>query len=261
MPGLLYYLAGSNIKEVAEKLKALYPQALAKSSIERGVRGGPDGKSGFIFSASSLSEPENVAYYPDQQTWTTGRDGSYVGRYQGFQPSDVAKDIQLRGHLVTLGDENDWLIPCAIGFAEIEGSILPYTALPAKHHLNGNGTWVAGEVVDHLAGFWQLAERYFEHIKTEGTEEGAMSFSDRNALAAEAIMINYRIGPHEIGALGLLTSLTLDEVCYAALDFPSLEGITKKKRIARDGSDSSDGDRDSTGLTGQRSPILSTSST
>lgn len=85
-----------------------------------------------------------------------------------------------------------------------------------------NGTWVQGEPVAEYADLWEMGLEVAESI--DGAFDSGrftMSFERMADIAARVIMTNYRLGPEEINALGLLTDETIPVILYCLIDGPA----------------------------------------
>ncbi len=102
-------------------------------------------------------------------------------------------------------------------------------ALPRKATYK-NGAWTQGEPVVEYAELWELGLEVADSI--DGAFDGGvftMTFSRMAEIAARVIGVNYRLGPEEINALGLLTDDTIPVVLLCLIDGPA---VLKKKLSA-----------------------------
>lgn len=224
MAPLLYYRAGtSGISKLdLADLGLLYAEPEKLS--DRGVARGPDGRSGCVFWCGprmSFTPDIKWTYYaPAEQTWTRISESVWAGIWtvNPPKPADLERRDMIRGHLVRLGDDNDWLIPVA-------RRITAEPALPRAMTWDGD-TWQVGDVLPRYRELWDFAVKIHDCIV--GTEDGAPTLEDECNMAAKTIGYNYRVGMGEISLLGLLTTQNEGEVLKALIDWPTFESIKKK---------------------------------
>jgi len=231
MTPLLYFVPNVSTSPTLEQVQeAGLGHAFDTKPASRSTQSGPSGGLGVLVArdSESMLNLDNIEWrqIPGQTGW--------VGRRKDVatDPVDLARPKQLDGHLVTLADGNQWLVPVARGFVEQDGEQRYYVAVPKRLHLDEDGKWTDGPVVDAYAPLWALAERwvdYFYRVAEEGEtkEDGAKTvefdFSQVVDGAIQALATNYRIGPVEVDLLGLLTFDQAKEVMDALVDSPTLE--------------------------------------
>lgn len=191
----------------------------------RTASGGPGGKAGVVFTAPAVgveAETGLVGYHPTQQDWEPmdGRD-VWLGRRRGqtFGPADFLRATGHDGHWVKLGDGHEWLVPV---LRMLDG----VTPLPRRLKLTGAG-WVPSDVLPDYQDVFSEACRLWD-LMAGITEDGTVTYNDECGLAVAALGLNYRVGPGEISALGLLDTRTSGQVLKAVVDWPALEAIKKK---------------------------------
>lgn len=167
-----------------------------------------------------------MRFKPDEQEWMQSFNKNYwVGFYLEDPPTalDLAKKTQLSGHLVTLGNKGQWLIPVARKFAE--GAIMPLTL-----GIGSNGEIITKTLSEYI-GFSGRAEKYYLETMREVFDfkiDNMIEDKDKVKLAFEAIMLNYHLSFEEIFALDLINTLNLREVCEAVIDIPTVNEVTKQ---------------------------------
>jgi len=189
----------------------------------------------------------SLLYDPDRQTWekapvlVEGYAGP--GYWVGFDtasppgPADLAREKQLDGHWVELGDRHRWLVPVArmrSGVANVPrrvrlgaGGEKTLTIVPAYEALWAEacafwGEWIAALDPDvPAAGEFTWVGR---------SKAGAVATRlDRCFdLTCTALAVNYRVGPPEISLLGLVDSENAADAPLALCDWPSVEALAKK---------------------------------
>jgi len=167
-----------------------------------------------------------------------GDPGPWVGFYSECppMPDDLARERMLEGHRVTLGDENDWLIPIARGCQNDESELVFYQALPTRVGVDDEGNWIADGVLPKYAVLWQIAGAYWDAIvgSLSGDDLQAadleFDFEDANDKALTALAANYRIGKVEVAMLGLFDNQMISQVLLALIDWPKILLWLEKKK-------------------------------
>jgi len=227
MSGFLYFLDGVRTATAATvRVAGLADRMDDISQREAGT--GPNGAGGLVIAAASPDDAQrSIGYYPDRQTWVALPDGPDGRLSLGWSsdekplPKDLARDEQIDGYLLDLGSAgNEWIIPIARRFPT--GS-----ELPASLALGPDGA-VVRTVLPRFAAAWSDAERIWPAIlaqhepdRVEPADRRPIDDVEGFALAARILGINYRVGPWEVSALGLLTTQTLPAILGAFVDFPA----------------------------------------
>lgn len=237
MNGFLYYISGKTREITADEIKECgLGYAIPAEKTAGGVMAGPDGKNGVILADARRVLAHRVQYKADEQTWrrVPGTAGSWVGMWNDGVPgpADLARDKQLAGHYVTLGDDREWLVPVARGLVENEdaGRLEWYTALPQRRELNDAGEWVSGDVMPKYGPLWDLACRLFDHTCGYSKSINVFTFSGADDGAALALGYNYAgLGRAEVSLLGLFDETICKEVLEMVIDWPVWSDFLKKK--------------------------------
>lgn len=199
---------------------------------KRDVQGGPGGENGTIYTNGK----GKTGYYPKEQEWmeVAGESGCYhlgVDR-DPLAPADLERDELIAGHLVTLEDGHDWLIPVARCFPA-------GTNLPEALILGPDGGLVS-EILPRFAKFAEDAERVYAAL---GDGED-MSLTDGWDVAVRALSLNYHLGRHEVSFLKLLTTTNMTLILRAIIDYPTITAAIedhKKKESLQDSDSLNDG--------------------
>lgn len=183
---------------------------------------GPDGSTGTL--ASPLTDAGSLEVVEGQR-WFPMAGGIQLGVFQSpevrVRPEQLARSQQRPGHLVRLGDGQEWLIPVARLASGGPG-------LPRRRAIRADGSigWEVDEAHRELSDFANVAWDFRNGVVCDVTEE------DLDRFAAQALAVNYRIGLHEAVALGLFTDVSLRGIVDALLDWPEvlrvIEQATKK---------------------------------
>jgi len=225
-----------------ERLEAigLSYSGLNESSAAARATDGPAGRPG-IYAAHTDAKLKRIGYYPDKQDWHKcgefwiGLNGS------GVQPRQLMKRDLLSGHMVTLSDGNEWLIPAAIRPDTMQ-PLLPFS------YSGENGEWTKA-VKEQFQPFWNLALEVLEIITVsadgEENQEALQKFTDEYRLNAAvlALSINYRISKYECQILELFDDESLNQIMFSIIDWPTVEDAFKKKGQV-DSSSTTPGDKD-----------------
>lgn len=230
----VYYFPGER-RVTAEMIKvegleyALDPGKLTSCQ----VHGGPDGGAGVVCGGANVMA-SRVGHFQQHQTWRKcPRHDHWVGLDQRFipQPEQLLRPEALRGHLVTLGDGNQWLVPVARAFFSEGDELRYYCALPHQVDLDDDGHWVVGDVARTFRHLWDLASKYWD-CKHESAVEGdqvTLEFDELHDAALTALAANYRLGKVEAVLLELFKGDAAVQVLEALIDAPTLADLIKKK--------------------------------
>jgi hypothetical protein len=262
MSGFLYYLArGADTATPAELIAAGLGYAFAgpDSPSLRGCTGGPDGGRGVVAALGAQFKGAEIGYFPDRQNWrripesvrSVAPAGSVGDVWVGFYtaalptPEELRRPDALTGHAVELGDGRGWVIPVARAHAETDGELVYQCALPRCVGLDESGEWSRESVVPRYARLWSVAERWWAELgeqiaalagkepDADGAdgESGGLAFDFPGAIdaAIECLATNYRVGPAEVAALGLLTDQNVAEILNAVVDWPTWVAWRQKK--------------------------------
>lgn len=136
------------------------------------------------------------------------------------KPVDLWRGLDVGGYPVRMGDGHYWTVPAIHA---------PRTSLPQTFTFS-RGEWRAEPLPEYAAVMAETA-KWVDRIF--GTER----FSERDwcDYACQVLGVLYRVGPHEVTALGLLRSTAelMVAVVRAALDWPAIEAeIETQKKTA-----------------------------
>ncbi len=176
---------------------------------------GPGGKPGTVI--CSTDKYFSPGYRKSKQTWRKmlGTD-IYLGWEKDKKPTEetLIRPDPIEGHAVKLGDGQNWSIPIA---RYVNGS----TAFEKVNVFDGT-EWIPGTVKEQYKKLFNDAcSKWDTMINAEVGK--SITFTDDCNIVSNAMAINYRIGPHEISALGLLTTQTQRKALQAVVDWPTLE--------------------------------------
>ncbi len=217
-------------------------------------------REGMLFCDGALLGEAQFAYVPDRQNWIDIGNGLSIGYFTDDDrptPKERLRKDAMRGHLVTLGDGNDWLVPIARQWTSVDPPA-QQIALPAAFQLNfQTGEWEASEIVPKYQRLWEICEQFSDHQvaeiarSIEGVEgdeiaQVSLTMVDALPLACEVLAVNYDLTPIEISALGLMQSdIGPVDVLLALIDQPTFDDLYQKKTgYNRDGALTSNGGTD-----------------
>jgi hypothetical protein len=239
MSAFLYYLPGLHAASRAEIKAAGLGYAFSRSPATVRVAGGPDGQGGIVL-ADEAALGRGPSYARDGQAWRRIPGlPAWVGRGNEDPlpgPADLARDDQLDGHWLTLGDDRAWLCPVARGAIVEDGELRWFVRVPRILDVDEEGNWYPARVAPRFARLWQIAERWAEThagARRESDEAGNVSIvltvQDAIGFAVESLAANYRLGVAEAGILGLLTKDLAGAVLDNVIDMPGIAEALKKK--------------------------------
>jgi hypothetical protein len=191
---------------------------------------GPDGGGGIVV---RVGAGHGTGYYPDRQTWTKAPGDAtwWIGVDGETLPEDLLREEVIDGHLVKLGDGNEWLIPTARSFGR--GSILPESMV-----LGPDGeTWV-GEPLKRFAQISTRAERVELAFRGDLPDDAEPLDMGQEGvdIVVGALSFNYRISALEVSVLRLLTGPIVARCLWALVDGPTLEAVAEEAKREGKGS-------------------------
>lgn len=224
MSGFLYFLPTEKRAVTADDFKAAgLGHALRDNAGISAVHtlAGPGNAAGVVCCVDGDGTPK---YDPVTQTWRKGPNGAYhVGFANDARPApeDLVRERVYDGAAVRLLDGNQWIIPRC--FAVLDDR--PPT-LPRVLDFDEDGETLLSRVHPRYA---DLCERAFELWMEWSAQRPLKSTNQwRVRLAADALGVNYRLGPIE--AVALLNLLATDEVgliLRAVIDADAVEEFAK----------------------------------
>lgn len=231
------------------------------------LRNGPDGGGGWIYSHS-----QDLGYFPDRQHWEAMHDSPVWLGWPHQPPADLAsllaRTSQLPGDEVELSNGQSWLVPL-IRRPVIEDSEIRWTVTLPRTLRYEAGRWANGPVERRYQQLYDIGMQWFQvRLEAVSSEDGSteLEVSVDEAINWSVTMLaqNYRLGPHEVSAAGLINQYNFSGVLDAAVDWHRFTLLVKKKATASEAttaaiSNSANGQKDSTRDTGRPSRTLSRS--
>lgn len=167
-----------------------------------------------------VASGENGAFYaPDRQRWVEG-DGFWVGMEIAPRPSDLEREVGLKGHSINLANM-DWRIPL-LKFWD-DATMLHKSNLPKsfrsiyKDNKKSSSLGVAPgyEHLDVMAD-----EIFLRFVNNE-----SISIDDAVSECVKILSINYRIESEECELLGILNDESVVKILGMAIDLPRIQAI------------------------------------
>lgn len=217
MTQLIYFVEGAQTMTRDRAGELGLAHAVSEGLSFMSTSNGPEGRRGVLFA------PEAPRLAPNM-SWTPLGERAWVGfdLENPPKPEQLIRSEQFPGHQVKLSDGQEWLIPVA---RCLDGT----TLLPKKMEYR-DGAWIEGDLQPRYQSFFQSAVALFDRlmgIEAEGEHVQAEVTTEID-LAAHALGLNYRLGPAEISALGLLDTRTAQAVALAVIDWPTFIALKKK---------------------------------
>lgn len=219
MPGFMYFVPGAASSDEAIKTLRQMGAAYAlegRTAFQACDAGGPDGVAGILGETGPLHIPES-----ETPAWREVAGGAfYVGlvRSDPPAPADLFSESALPGLEVELGDGNRWIIPIV---RDPSGE----AAVPRCRMLGPDGKWRPGAVAPRFAELWKGASRVWDALLGALTGSPVV-VKDADALAVQALGVNYRVAAAEVELLGLLEDKArIVDVLKAAVAWPAVTEI------------------------------------
>jgi hypothetical protein len=232
--GFIYYVAGAQtMGQARETIEREGARGLAEGAAHVHSAAGPDSHGLLIIADANGGAKASPEYTPGKQTWKKAGRRLWVGfeTARRPRPEELLRRNPIEGRPVAMGDGNDWLVPIARRCVGGPDGAAWLMALPRAHRFE-KGSWSPGEVLGRYRALWQRVEQYAGALVELGKGDPAagelVSFEDENETIVEALAVNYRLGRHEVSALGLVTSEVVGPVIRVLCDLDALEELGKK---------------------------------
>lgn len=240
MSGFLYYLpnhSSDTIKHeqlVAAGLGYAFENPGSKQCAP--LHGAAPGGSGgaIVFDPARV---ERHAYRPESQTWVQNEiDGFWVGMWNDDKPGpqDLLRTKTLSGELVTLADEQQWLIPYGRRWSERDDPELWLTSncvLPCPLRFGGPGRVLVSRPFERYAHLWVIAEAD-RRLDTQQETEADRAIADLPGAVFSAVSIlqaNYVVGTAEIEMLEMFSQESPRQILDVFGDWATWRDIVEKK--------------------------------
>lgn len=180
-----------------------------------------------------MGRGERIGFYPDDQVWRrverVGGGAWWLGWRKNEGPpteGDLRREDSRGGYGITMGDATVWYVPPARRYPE-------GTFLPSVLRLAPDGESEVREVQPRWKDLWTeigaFAEPYYAALNRQGPETGAEEQEEADSVGELAdlplktcirlLSVNYRVGPPEVNALGLITDDARSKIGLAAIDW------------------------------------------
>lgn len=192
----------------------------------------PAGRNGYSFHDPKRHGGQPPKIELDKQVWRKipGRDDQqevWLGYWRDNPPTpaDLARDEQISGVMLKLGDGREWRLPLVRFFDETTEQSQP--ALDWEFDLDDNGNLKIGEVVGAQRWLWEITEPVWQSF----TSESSLSQADAAPILARIIGANYAVSLPEMIALHTLNR-TVTPIGLLALivDYPTWAGWNESKK-------------------------------
>lgn len=199
---------------------------------EISIGAGPDGQPGLILSALpvvSREPPRRVKYDAADESvrWTIANsEGSLwigVDALAPPLPEDLRRRQTFAGDGVALADSRLWTVP-VIRRPQLAGG---GTSLPCSMGRDASGEFRLALRSEYLAA-WDRSARIVEFFLGDEPQR-SMPFEEAFDLAVMALALNYRLGPAEATALGLIDTVIYQHVLAAAIDLATVNAVLDRR--------------------------------
>jgi len=237
MSGFLYYVPQSQSKASAKNAmsEASVELAFVEGLASNHTAKGPDNGGGFVLGPA----PGPNAVNRDVQEWMPAPGKRYwvgVARSDPPKPCELARDEQLPGHPVKLGDGNEWLIPVARRYVTMDGDSGWIRALPRSLKVNDEGHWEPGDVIAQYRPLWEevlrVQELFQRNARGDRSALADLDFDTEAALVVLALKANYFVDVVEASLLQLVDTKVFVPVMEALSDMPGFKELEKKAQAS-----------------------------
>lgn len=242
MAGFIYFLPGeTNFQEsLLRKYGIEHIRDLGDSLLGQGVINGPDNQPGWLVGNASAGLTQHDVRWSDKLDWRPFPKSQAEGverpalccwkRDAMPRPADLARRKQLTGEVLTLADNQCWLVPNARRWADDCFMV----AVPRSVDIdNETGSFVYGEVLPAYRKIWEHANCYWQNmveasrLATPG-EPAAFAIDNPIQLIVDALAANYRVSARELGILGAIDDQMVGMVADVLIDRDGMNLLEKK---------------------------------
>lgn len=186
--------------------------------------------SGLLFSAArpGAGDPAAPKYVADKQHWIktpTHAVGYWIDNPPA--PTDLSRSPMIPGYAWTDDAGNAWRIPLA---RTAKGG----TEFPQILGLDEAGAMIR-KPKERYASLCAFAQEHFERLSglfDTGKDDYTMNWERHFRVAAEALAVNYHVGPYELTALGCVDEVGVGAICALLCDVPGLMQMLEAKAEA-----------------------------
>lgn len=240
MTGFLYWLPDGGVTVTRDDIKRLkLTYAIDVPVTPHTATKGPDGRRGCTFVVGD-NRDGRCGYYPErQQQWRQLPDSEvWCGMYQQYRPTptDLQRNAVLPGMLVRDDSDNEWLVPTARRWQEVDSELFYDCNLPRRLSYADEGVWLAGDVKPRYQRLWELVKAYDAAVQAallshadDYTGPVQFTFNEIDEFAIAALQVNYRVGPVELDLLGCYDIELRQQIIDAVLDTATFTQWVQKK--------------------------------
>lgn len=215
------YVIDGNLTRAALSEAGLEHLPDAGTLLTRSLLDGPAGAGRMLIADGRLAS-ERLYYRPAEQVWQKSANGKYwLGYWLDAVPNaeSLKRKAIVAGHTVELGGRGTFTIPLARKFPA-------GTNLPMDMVLTAEGLTLKEK--PQFVGFSARAEKLWRHILRQmdwmsPDAEDAMTGQEQFLVCVEALGINYHLGSDEASMLGLIDTVSLNDIACLIVDVPGLK--------------------------------------
>jgi hypothetical protein len=218
---MFLYLLNGNLSREALTKAQLSHLPDAATLIQRSLLDGPAGAGRTLF-ADGRMPAERLYYRPNEQTWQKSANGQFwLGYWNDMIPTaeSLKRKSIIAGHPAELGGRGSFIIPLARKFPA-------GTALPMTMVLTAEGLTLKEK--PQFVGFSARAEKLWRNILRQmdwlaADANDTLTAQEQFELCVEALGINYHLGADEVSMLGLIDTVSLNDIACLMVDIPGLK--------------------------------------
>jgi hypothetical protein len=221
-----YFVEGRKHVNAADLFSLGLSRSLRKPTARECLANTPSGAPGCVFLESDSGRVPRMDMA--SQTWVKRPGGLWVGWDNDAKPTpeQLARESQLPGKAIELADSTTWKVPTLREWRLNDTDSPPIVyqiKVPRLLDCNEAGKWVEGDVVAGYREIWDRSAAVFDLMVLGSQQKVELDDSDLISFAVDLLAINYRIGSHEVSALGLLTIPLAREVIRSGIDAEGYE--------------------------------------
>ncbi len=186
------------------------------------IHTGPEGQTGTLLTChpNGAELPGFVPCYDKERQEWRNINGVWLGWFRDMRPmaENMQRRLFLEGAAVELGDGRSWTIPT---IRRADG----LNRLPHAWGCDATGA-MTRRLLTQYRSIWDMACEMWQ-VFTNGKET---TYGEAWKWCVDSLSINYRIGPHEIDALQLLTDENHLSVLKGVVDWFTVEDMIEETR-------------------------------
>ena len=221
-----YFVEGRKHINAADLFSFGLANSIRRPTSRECIANTPSGAPGCVFLESQSGRVPRMDIA--SQHWVKRPGGLWIGWEKDAPPTpeQLTRESQLAGKSIELADSATWQVPMLREWRLNDTDAPPIVYMikvPRLLECNEENKWVEGDVVAGYRSIWDRSKQVFDAMILGVQSEVELDDSELINFAVDLLAVNYRVGIHEVSALGLLTIPLAREVIRAGIDADGYE--------------------------------------